>query len=248
MSDEDVTHEEMQDIYELYALGVLEEEERAEISQHLASGCAVCLGAVKRAAMQNAGVLAAMTPDSAPPRRVGARLREGVGIRARGWTWAAWVAAAACLVAMAWSGLRSWRMAQDLEATRREVQRTDLELARMRAVLDVLNAPGTRAVSFGQEKQMPPRGSVFVNPQKGVVLIASHLPQLSAGWAYEMWVIPKTGAPKPAGVFWATEGGTAVHTLQGPLDVASTGAVAVTVEPDKGSNAPTSKPIIVASL
>lgn len=27
-----MTHEEMQDIYELYALGVLEEEERAEIS------------------------------------------------------------------------------------------------------------------------------------------------------------------------------------------------------------------------
>jgi len=248
VTHEDVTHEEMHDIYELYALGVLEEEERAEISQHLAGGCAVCLGAVKRAALQNAGVLAAMTPDSAPPRRLGARLREGVGIRARGWTWAAWLAVAACLVAMAWSGLRSWRISRDLEATRREVQRTDLELARMRAVLDVLDAPGTRAVSFGEEKHMPPRGSVFVNPQKGVVLIASRLPQLSAGWAYEMWVIPKTGAPKPAGLFQATEAGTAIHTLPGPLDVASTGAVAVTVEPDKGSSAPTSKPIIVASL
>ena len=243
-----MTHAEMHDLYELYALGVLEEEERAEISQHLASGCEVCLGAVRRAAVQNAGVMAAMTPDSAPPRRVAARLREGVGIRARGWTWAAWIAAAACLVAMTWAGLKSLRISRELEGTRREVQRTDLELARMRAVLDVLNAPGTRAVSFGEGKQMPPRGSVFVNPQKGVVLIASNLPQLDAGWAYEMWVIPKTGAPKPAGLFWATEGGTAVHTVQGPLDVASTGAVAVTVEREPGSNAPTSKPIIVASL
>jgi len=238
----------MQDIYELYALGVLEEEERAEISQHLASGCAVCLNAVKRAAIQNAEVLATMTPDSAPPRRLEARLRGGVGTRARGWTWAAWVAAAACLVAMTWSGLRSWRIARELEATRREVQRTDLELARVRAVLDVLNAPETRAVSFGEEKQAPPRGSVFVNPQRGVVLIASRLPQLAPGLVYEMWVIPKTGAPKPAGLFRATEAGTAIHTLQGPLDLASTGAVAVTVEPDKGSSAPTSKPIIVASL
>ena len=248
MTNENVTHEEMQDLYELYALGVLEDEERVEIAQHLASGCAVCLDGVRRAAMYNAGVLAVMTPDSAPPRRVGARLREGVGIRARGRTWAAWIAATACLVALTWSGLRSWRIGRDLEATRREVQRTDLELARMRAVLDVLNAPGTRAVSFGEEKQMPPQGSVFVNPQRGVVLIASHLPPLTAGWAYEMWVIPKTGAPKPAGLFWATEGGTAVHTLQGPLDVASTGAVAVTVERQPGSKAPTSKPIIVASL
>jgi len=248
VTDEDLTHEEMHDLYELYALGVLDQVERDEISRHLGSGCAVCLGAVRRASMQNAGVLGILTPDSTPPGRVEARLREGVGLRARGWTWAAWAAAAACLVAMTWAGLKSWRISHELDATRQEVRRTDLELARVRAVLDVLNAPGTRAVSFGEEKQMPPRGSVFVNPQKGVVLIASRLPQLSTGWCYEMWLIPKTGAPKPAGVFWATEAGSAVHTLAGPLDVASTGAVAVTVEPGNGSPAPTSKPIIVASL
>jgi len=238
----------MRDLYEIYALGILEGDERAEIAQHLATGCAVCLGEVKRATMQNAGILAVMTPDSVPPRRLAARMRAGVGLPVRRWTWLAWAAAAACLAGVVWSGRKAFVISQQLEATRREVQRTDLELARVRQVLDILNAPGTRAVSFGEEKQAPPRGSVFVNPEKGVVLIASHLPQLAPGRVYEMWVIPKGGAPKPAGLFQSTESGTAVHTLQGPVDIAATGAVAVTVEPDTGSAAPTSKPIIVASL
>lgn len=243
-----MTHEEMSDLYELYALGVLEGEERAEIGQHLGTGCEVCRTSVQRAAIQNVAILAAMTPEADPSRRVRGRLLAGMGVAPRTWGWVAWTAVTACLLALAWSGVRAYRMSTELDAARLQAATTDRELARVRVVLDVLNAPDTRAVVFGQDKHEPPKGSVFVNPHSGVLLIASRLPQLAAGKIYEMWVIPKGGAPKPAGLFRATEAGTAMHSIEGPVDVETTGAVAVTVEPEAGSNAPTSTPIIVAPV
>jgi anti-sigma-K factor RskA len=171
-----------------------------------------------------------------------------MGVAGRSWAWLAWAAAAACLVAVAWSGVRAYRISNELDAARQQVAVADREMARVRLVLDVLNAPDTRAVVFGQEKKEPPKGTVFVNPRSGVLLIASRLPQLAPGKIYEMWVIPKSGAPKPAGLFPATAEGTAIHSIEGPVDLETTGAVAVTVEPAAGSNAPTSTPIIVAPV
>jgi hypothetical protein len=42
--------------------------------------------------------------------------------------------------------------------------------------------------------------------------------------------------------------GTAVHLQPGPVDVAATGAVAVTLEAAGGAPQPTSQPLIVAPL
>ncbi len=243
-----MTHEEMSELYELYALGVLEAEERDEIAQHLSTGCEVCGAGLRRAMIQNVAILAALTPETAPAGRVRGRLLAGMGVAGRTWGWLGWAAAAACLVAVSSTGVRAFRMSTELDAARQQAALTDHELARVRLVLDVLNAPDTRSVVFGQEKHEPPKGSVFVNPHSGVVLIASRLPQISATQIYEMWVIPKGGAPKPAGLFRATSAGTAIHSLEGPLDLDATGAVAVTVEPEAGSNAPTSTPIIVAPV
>ncbi len=39
-----------------------------------------------------------------------------------------------------------------------------------------------------------------------------------------------------------------MHSIEGPVDVETTGAVAVTVEPEAGSSAPTTTPIIVAPV
>jgi anti-sigma-K factor RskA len=53
-----------------------------------------------------------------------------------------------------------------------------------------------------------------------------------------MWVIPKGGTPRPAGLFQSGPQGTALHILPGTVDPNVT--VAVTVEPESGSPAPTS--------
>jgi len=220
-----MTHEEMKDMYELYALGVLEPEERTEIDQHLSTGCGVCSKAMKHASLTNA-VIMSFAPEVDPPKRLRRRLLASVGVEPQGWGWLAWAAASACLlVGFLWFSIQSRRQSQELVEARR--------------VLDIVNSPETRAVSFGAG----PRGNVLINAQSGVMLIAANLPQLPPGKIFEMWVIPKGGAPKPAGLFR-----TSPHILPGPVDVKNTGAVAVTVEPESGSDAPTTQPIIVAPV
>ena len=66
-----------------------------------------------------------------------------------------------------------------------------------------------------------------------------------AGKTYEMWVIPKAGPPRPAGLF-QSDGMRALHILSGPVDVAAIGTVAVTIEPAAGSATPT-MPIVIAA-
>ena len=80
----------------------------------------------------------------------------------------------------------------------------------------------------------------------GVLLIASNLPVLPAGKTYEMWVIPKAGAPRPAGLFQSAPQGTALHILPGVVD--SNVTLAVTIEPESGSPAPTSNVLFTAGF
>jgi hypothetical protein len=121
------------------------------------------------------------------------------------------------------------------------------ERDRLTQALQFLSDPQTLPASFGKGPAAPPRGYVFLHPQLGVLLIASNLPPAGQGKTYEMWVIPKGGAPRPAGLF-QSDGMRAVHILNGPIDLAMLGVVAVTVEPAAGSPAPTTQPIIAAPV
>jgi anti-sigma-K factor RskA len=63
-----------------------------------------------------------------------------------------------------------------------------------------------------------------------------------------MWVIPKGAKPSPAGMFQSQADGTALHVLTGPLDLATLGAVAVSLEDAGGAAQPTTTPLIVAAM
>ena len=81
-----------------------------------------------------------------------------------------------------------------------------------------------------------------------MLLIASNLPALAPRKIYEMWVIPKGGSPRPAGLFQPDASGGGVNIMSGPVELSALYAVAVTIEPEAGSRAPTSQPIIVAPM
>jgi len=129
-----------------------------------------------------------------------------------------------------------------------ESQRQSTELVRLNEALAILNGPEVREVDFGAGKPQPPKGRVFLSPKRGVLLLASNLSPAPDGKIYEMWLIPKGGKPAPAGLFQSASDGTALNLLSGPVDIAATGAVAVTLEPAGGVPQPTSTPIIVAAL
>jgi len=231
-------------MFELYALGVLEPAEKTEIEAHLARGCDNCSQALSAALALNAGVFTLATPVK-PPARLKRRLLTSVGVHYPGWGWV-WAVSAVCLLLMAaWLGVEERRRTFELADARRALFESNGERERLTQALQFLSDPQTRPASFGRGQTAPPRGYVFLHPQMGVLLIASNLPAAPAGKTYEMWVIPKGGAPQPAGLF-QSDGMRALHILSGPVDVSAIATVAVTIEPAAGSSTPT-LPIVIAA-
>jgi len=241
--------DELRDLYELYAMGVLEEPERSEIRAHLDRHCDTCVPGV-HAARGLVSLIGATAPPAAPPARLRRRVMALTGEPERRWSWAPlWAGvAAAAIVAAVLINLRAGRTAAELAQAQRESATQTNELVRLNEALAILNGPEVREIDFGAGKPQPPKGRVFLSPKRGVLLLASNLPAAPDGKIYEMWLIPKGGKPAPAGLFQSASDGTALHLLSGPLDIAQTGAVAVTLEPAGGVPQPTSTPIIVAAL
>lgn len=239
--------DDLKDVFELYALGLAEGEEKEEADAHLARGCEACRKSLTDALALNAMVLSSVT-EVAPPRQLKRRVMASIGVERRSWSWAA-VLAAACMLAVAlWLGMQERQRSTELAEARQTLMQVTADRDRMLAALSLLNQPETVQVGFGKGQPAPPRGNVFVNQRSGVLLIASNLPRLDPGRIFEMWVIPKGGAPRPAGTFQSNDVGAAFHILSGPVDLATLGVIAVTIEPEAGSPAPTTTPIIAAPV
>jgi anti-sigma-K factor RskA len=238
--------DEVRSLLELYALDVLDPEERAEVAQHLETKCEGCGQALSRAVALNAAVLAAV-PDHAPPARL---RRKVIGIaRPASPAWllqAAAGLAAALAIALVWLGIDSRNKSERIAQAGREQEALESQLVRAQAAVAFLRDPETRPASASRPDQ--PGGTYFINPKGGVLLIASRLPALRTGQTYQMWVIPKTGAPRPAGLFRPDDSGGAVHLQPDPLDVTAVQALAITIEPDGGSLAPTTTPMLVSPV
>jgi hypothetical protein len=251
--------DELRDHYELYALGIAEDPELSEIRAHLDRNCDTCVPHVRRA-RELVTLIGATAPAVEPPARLRNRVLAAAGGRTASrlnWSpvWAA-VAAGAIIAAVVFN-IRANRThaelaqaAAELRSVQSESAARTRELARLNEAFAILNQPDAKQVVFGGAAPQPPRGRVFLDPARGVLLLASNLPPAPAGKTYEMWVIAKAkgSKPVPAGLFQSAADGTALHVLPGPVDVAATGIVAVTLEPAAGVPQPTSQPIIVAAL
>jgi hypothetical protein len=239
--------EELKELVELYSLGLAEGEEKAEIDEHLARGCETCQKNLRGALAMNSALLT-LVPNVAPPRRLKRRIMASIGVERSRWGWAAALAAGCMLVVALWLSVEERQRASELADARRTLLGVTAQRDRLQQALSFLDDPATLPVSFGKGQPAPPRGNVFVHPRLGVLLIASNLPPATSGRIYEMWLIPKGGAPRPAGLFQSEPAGTALHMLSGPVDTSTLGAIAVTLEPESGSPAPTTTAIIVAPV
>jgi anti-sigma-K factor RskA len=244
--------EELKDLYELYALGSLEGAERQEVEEHLARQCPNCVAGVRQARQWTSTLGYAAAPVE-PPGRLRQRVLASVGgsEKATGWSGLthAWATAALfLLITVLWYGYEWRALRAEIESLR--ARQADL-VARNRIFAEALalvNLPETLQLTFGGAEPAPPRGRVWVHPQRGVLLLASRLPQAPAGRIYEMWIVPKSGAPVPAGLFNSDAQGEAMHVWPQAVELTQAGAVAVTLEPEGGVPAPTSTPLIVAAF
>jgi anti-sigma-K factor RskA len=241
---------ELRDHYELYALGLAEDPEREEIRAHLDRGCEVCMSELKRA-REMAALLGSLPAPAAPSPKLRRRILASVGAEQRGFGWTPWLAGstAMCLAAAIYFGGREADFSREVLRLTEQSRTQTIELTRLNEAFALMNGADTTVTSFG-ESQPKPKGRLYYNRAKGALLIASNLPQAPAGKAYELWLIPKAkgAAPVRAGMFQSETDGTVMRLMPGPIDAASTAAIAVTLEIDTGVDAPTSTPVIVAPL
>ncbi len=243
-----MTHAEMDELYELFVLGSLDRDEAAEIEKHLNENCTYCHARV-REATQLAAAFSGLIDVVQPPDHLRARVLRSIApapapvVKKQGSWFGGMLALGAACVALTvfclWLGSQTDSLQNRLSAAIQE--RDQLESA-----LKVLSRSETRTVQFGRANQ--PQGRVFVNRSGGLVFVASRLPRIAADRTFELWLVPPTGAPRKAGLFRSDANGDIVQFSRAQIDPATTAAVAVSVEPEGGSNAPTTTPFIVVPL
>jgi anti-sigma-K factor RskA len=242
-----VTHEEMNELYELYSLGVLEYQEAVEIDSHIADGCEYCQERIQEAVNFTTG-LSGLVELVQPPARLRKRVLasvqpERVAAPIRSWIAAFSLLAAACaglIIFAVWS-------VRDSRDTKAELERAVGERNQLRSALQILTEQQTRTVRFGQTGDSV-HGWLFVNRDTGFVFVGSNLPQITSDRTFELWLVPGKGNPAPAGLFRPSRDGQFVLTSQTRITPAQYAAVAVSVEPKSGSAAPTTKPFLIVPL
>jgi anti-sigma-K factor RskA len=241
-------HEQFAEDLALYALAVLQGDERVALEKHL-EGCAAC----RRELEQLQGDMALMalsTAGPAPPRRARQRLlaavanepRRAAALPRRGWwTLVPWVAAAALAGGVVAVLLQNSDLRKRIGGLQNQSAQQQAELQRAREVVSTLTATDAMRVTLVAAKTPPqPQGkAIYVRDRSSLIFLASNFQPLPAQKAYELWLIPINGAPIPAGLFKPDAHGSAT-VINPPLPTAvEAKAFAITVEPESGSSVPT---------
>jgi len=249
-------HEQFAEDLALYALGALQGEERVALEKHL-EGCAGC----RRELEQLRGDMALMALSTAgpvPPRRARQRLieavareprRAAVGAKPSWWTIVPWVAAGALAVGLVALWVQNSDLQQRIAGLESQATQQTAELQRAREVVSTLTATDAMRVTLVAAKTPPqPQGkAIYVRDRSSLIFLASNLQALPPQKAYELWLIPTSGAPIPAGVFKPDAHGSAT-VINPPLPAGvQAKAFAITVEPESGSSAPT-LPVVMVGL
>jgi anti-sigma-K factor RskA len=239
-----MNHERFDELKDAYALGALPEQERRELEEYLAAH------PERQAEIDELGnvasLLALSPPEQEPPLELRRNIMNVVEAEAqrppaRTRSWLAGVrellsvknlalAAAALLVI----GLFSWNMllqdqVQDLQGQVASLQES--QETRMVALA------GTGAAQQAQVEV------ILIKDQKAV-LTAEDMPSVPKNKTYQIWVI-EGDVPQPSGLF-KPDGGTVAAVVEKPLD--EDDVIAITIEPDGGSQQPTTDPMLTAKV
>jgi anti-sigma-K factor RskA len=249
-------HEQYADDLALYALEALPAEDRARIDAHLAT-CAACRLELEQLRGDTA-LLALSTTGPRPPQRSRQRLLEAVAREPRvprlvqtqprrSWWGALGWAATAAVILFASS---LWRENQSLKGTLASAASQSAhnarELEELRRIAAPILAPEAQHVTLVSAKTPPqPQGKAFyLRNRSSLVFLANNMPPLPPQKAYELWLIPTSGSPIPAGTFKPDAHGSA-SVVNPPLPAGvEAKAFAITVENESGATTPT-MPIVM---
>src|SRR5258708_12180243 len=114
--------------------------------------------------------------------------------------------------------------------------------AKERDAIAMLNARDNKKSELaGTQTAQDARGTFVFDPKTGHgMLMTEGLPAAPADKAYEVWFIPKGHTPMPGKMFTVDSSGRAMVSGEIPLEARANAVIAITLEPKKGSAAPTS--------
>jgi anti-sigma-K factor RskA len=239
-------HEQYADDLALYALGVLEGEERANLEQHL-EGCSGCRQELN--ALRGDSVLLAMsTAGPKPPQRSRQRLLNAIAKEPRRsaavperrfslWALFGWAAAVGMLIVVIQLRRQNASLQQAVNSLGSVLGSQTIELENARRIVDTLTAPEAQTVTLVAGKTPPqPQGKAFyLRNRSGLVFVANNLAPLPPDKIYELWLVPPNGKPIAAGLFKPDTKGNAsvINPPELPAGVEAK-TFAVTLEPASG--------------
>jgi anti-sigma-K factor RskA len=253
-------HEQFADNLALHAMGSLTGDERLALEAHLQE-CAAC----RRELEWLRGDLALLSLSTAgpkPPARSRERLMAAISREPRGstaasgrrfpwswWVWAPSLAAAALAIVVVLTGQQNSALRQQIAGMQADAAARQVELRRAHEIVSTLTASDAIRVTLVAAKTPPqPQGkAIYVRDRSSLIFIASNMPAAPPQKAYELWLIPTSGAPIPAGVFKPdTHGSATVVNPPLPAGVEAK-AFAITIEPEAGSTTPTMPVVMVGA-
>lgn len=158
-----------------------------------------------------------------------------------------WAMAAALATTAAWLGIKNNALSGELRDESSQVANIASQFAQARRALDVLTSRAVQRVLLTAPRTLvEPTGHTFYLADSGsLVFYANNLKLPSAYKTYELWLIPTSGQPIPAGLFRPDAAGNASIVMPPLPEGVSAKAFGVTIEKAEGSDAP-SAPIIIS--
>jgi len=245
-------HAAMLDDVAVYALGALPAPEAERIHAHIAT-CEECRDEYQALAPA-ALALAHDTPDAEPSVLLKARLMRQVrgeapartATTSRPLVWPAYLVAAACFIIAVFSSLSNLSLMQQLKSSQTQLAQESRNASGLaRNLADEKTMVAELAEPAAQRYNVNDGQVVRVNNHLYITLHDLAAPP--RGKVYQAWTLPKgSKTMAPSVTFVPNAQGVAVIAV--PADARETDAVAVSVEPEGGSKAPTSKPVVVQAL
>lgn len=247
-----MTHEDIQQLAALNAISAASPEEVAELRRHLEE-CSECRLAADELD-EAAALIGASVDPVQPPPIVRERLMRKISNADRAPTvekplpvagprW--WLSAAAILLLV----LSGW-LALQLREARQQVAQLTTDRRKLSETIAAISGAGTRTIQLAGQP-VAPRASarVFLDPSQRRAFMFFHgLPVNQQDKSYQLWIIRADQvAPQSAGVFDVDPNGNAFLVVQNlPVDTVIK-AIAVTLEPRGGAQAPTGEKYLVGT-